>query len=69
MIDELKCSVCGEKLHGIGIDPCYSCTYDDPLFWCYTHEHFSHDRIKCQKCLNDKNIKNQKGRLIGLWLT
>lgn len=60
------CSICGGKLGVLRIDPCYDCTYGNPLFWCYKHEHFSHKRVSCPQCLEEKRIETQKGMLIGL---
>ncbi len=60
------CSVCGKKLGGLLLDPCYSCKYDNPLFWCYEHEHFSHDRVPCPQCIEEKKVLERKGMPIGL---
>jgi len=61
-----RCSVCNKKLGVLALDPCYNCKYDNPLFWCYKHNHFSHDRKPCKKCLQEQKDEKQKGRLIGL---
>ena len=60
------CSICGGKLGVLRLDPCYDCKYENPLFWCYKHEHFSHDRVPCSQCLEEKKVLEQKGMPIGL---
>ncbi len=61
-----KCSGCGKLFHWIVGEVCYDCTYGNPLFWCYKHNHFSHDRVKCPQCLTEQKQEKQKGVLIGL---
>ena len=60
------CSICDKELHGLKLDPCYDCQFGDPLFWCYKHEHFSFDRVKCPSCLAEKKALERKGMPIGL---
>lgn len=66
MSQQPYCSVCGKKLKGLWLDPCYDCKYSNPLFWCYKHEHFSHDRVPCPQCIEEKRIEIQRGMPIGL---
>ena len=60
-----KCSICGGKLGALLLDPCYDCKYNDET-WCYKHEHFNHDLVKCPKCISEKKVLEIKSRPIGL---
>lgn len=62
--DYETCPVCKKKFKWIVDDACYDCTYGNPLFWCYKHEHFSNKRIPCLDCFNEKKIENQKGSVL-----
>lgn len=64
--DYETCSGCGKQFKMIVGDVCYHCTYDNPLFWCYKHEHFSHNRKPCQICITEKKSIERKGMPIGL---
>ncbi len=62
--DYETCSGCGKKFKMIVGDVCYDCTFGDPLFWCYKHEHYSFDRVKCSQCLKEIKLENQKGSVL-----